>query len=447
MSIFNGIQNPSSASGTSQDISDSKSPFKIPQDPNDSSLVSGTSQDPKNPQPFTKAFNPIDYDMIVVGAGYAGAVTARRMAEEAQWRVAILESRDHIAGNAYDKEDEAGILIHVYGPHIYHTTNERVNRFLSRFTQWTNYQHRVLGDVNGELMPVPFNHASLKLAFGDKRGEELYQKLVETFGENVKVPIMDLRASDDPDFEEVADYVYKNIFLYYTQKQWGKTPDEIDPAITGRVPVFIGDDDRYFPTATWQGMPAQGYTKLFEHLLDHELLDVFLNTDARDFLKIKDDKVFVMGEEYAGTIVYTGPLDELFQCDLGELPYRSLDMQFETLPMNRFQPVGTVNYPTSEDFTRITEFKNMTGQVKEGTTTIMREYPQAYVRGKGMTPYYAILEPQNKALYEKYAERVARVPNFYPRGRLAEYRYYDMDAVCDSALQLADELLEKNKKA
>ena len=394
-------------------------------------------------QKLPENFNPQDYDMLVVGAGYAGSVVARRMAEEAGWRVAIFESRPHIAGNAYDEKDEAGILVHVYGPHIYHTTKANVNDFLSRFTEWTDYQHRVLGEVHGTLMPVPFNHASMKLAFGDERGEALYQKLIERFGENVKVPLMDLRATDDVDFEEIADYVYENIFLYYTQKQWGKTPDEIDPSITARVPVFIGDDDRYFPGATFQGMPAQGYTKLFEKLLDYELIDVFLNTDARKILRVEGDQVIADGKPYEGTVIYTGPLDELFGCDLGELPYRSLDMQFETLPMERFQPVGTVNYPTSEDFTRITEFKNMTGQVKEGVTTIMREYPMPYVRGEGMTPYYAILEPENQALYQKYAERVGQVANFYPCGRLAEYRYYDMDAVVDSALQLAEELLEK----
>ena len=388
-----------------------------------------------------ESFNPDSYDMIVVGAGYAGSVCARRLAESAGFRVAVLERRSHIAGNAYDRLDNAGILIHEFGPHIYHTFDERVHNFLSRFTKWTDYQHKVLANIHGTLMPVPFNHTSLKLAFGEERGEALYQKLIETFGENKKVPIMELRKKNDPDLQEVADYVYENVFLYYTMKQWGQTPDEIDPSVTGRVPVFIGDDDRYFPQAPFQGMPAEGYTKLFEHMLDHDLIDVFVNVDARDIFEITDTNVKVCGKVYGGEIVYTGPLDELFGLDLGALPYRTLDMVFETLDVDQFQPVGTVNYTTSEDYTRITEFKNMTGQVVPCKTTIMKEYSHAYEPGSGQTPYYAIIDPKNRELYERYLERVQNLTNFHPVGRLAEYRYYDMDAVTASALDLSDEII------
>ena len=386
-------------------------------------------------------FNPHEYDMIVVGAGYAGSVCARRLAETSGFRVAVLERRDHIAGNAYDCLDDAGILVHVYGPHIYHTASERVHSFLSRFTEWTDYQHRVLANIHGTLMPVPFNHKSLRLAFGDERGERLYAKLVDTFGENKKVPILELRRANDPELAEVADYVYENVFLHYTMKQWGKTPDEIDPSVTSRVPVFVGDDDRYFPLAPHQGMPAEGYTKMFENMLDHDLIDVFLDVDARDILTVDETHVLMDGRVYGGEVIYTGPLDELFGLDMGALPYRTLDMRFETLPQDQFQPVGTVNYTTSEDFTRITEFKNMTGQVVPGKTTIMKEYSKAYEPGTGETPYYAILEPENRALYERYVERVASVTNFHPVGRLAEYRYYDMDAVTNSALELSDEII------
>lgn len=386
-------------------------------------------------------FNPDAYDMIVVGAGYAGSVCARRVAEGAGFRVAVLERREHIAGNAYDYVNDEGILVHKYGPHIYHTYSERVHEFLSRFTKWTDYQHKVLANIHGTLMPVPFNHTSLKLAFGEDRGEELYRKLVDTFGEDKKVPIMELRQKNDPDLQEVADYVYENVFLYYTMKQWGQTPDQIDPSVTGRVPVFIGDDDRYFPQAPYQGMPEDGYTVLFEHMLDHDLIDVFVGVDARDIFTLDENNVSVCGKVYGGEIVYTGPLDELFNLDLGALPYRTLDMQFETLEQDQFQPVGTVNYTTSEDFTRITEFKNMTGQVVPGKTTIMKEFSHAYEPGSGQTPYYAIIDPENRALYERYLERVQNLTNFHPVGRLAEYRYYDMDAVTDSALELSDEII------
>lgn len=386
-------------------------------------------------------FNPDAYDMIVVGAGYAGSVCARRVAGGAGFRVAVLERREHIAGNAYDYVNDEGILVHKYGPHIYHTYSERVHEFLSRFTKWTDYQHKVLANIHGTLMPVPFNHTSLKLAFGEDRGEELYRKLVDTFGEDKKVPIMELRQKNDPDLQEVADYVYENVFLYYTMKQWGQTPDQIDPSVTGRVPVFIGDDDRYFPQAPYQGMPEDGYTVLFEHMLDHDLIDVFVGVDARDIFTLDENNVSVCGKVYGGEIVYTGPLDELFNLDLGALPYRTLDMQFETLEQDQFQPVGTVNYTTSEDFTRITEFKNMTGQVVPGKTTIMKEFSHAYEPGSGQTPYYAIIDPKNRALYERYLERVQNLTNFHPVGRLAEYRYYDMDAVTDSALELSDEII------
>ena len=386
-------------------------------------------------------FNPDLYDVIVIGAGYAGATCARRLAETCGSRVAVLERRNHIAGNAYDCLDAAGILIHKYGPHIYHTYNDRVHQFLSRFTEWTDYQHKVLANIHGTLMPVPFNHTSLKLAFGEEHGEHLYEKLVATFGENKKVPIMELREKNDAELAEVADYVYENVFLHYTMKQWGKTPDQIDPSVTGRVPVFIGDDDRYFPQAPHQGMPVDGYTRLFERMLDHDLIDVFLEVDARDLLGFSSDGITVRERPYGGEIIYTGPLDELFDYDLGALPYRTLDMVFETLDKDQFQPVGTVNYTTSEDFTRITEFKNMTGQVVPGKTTIMREYSKAYEPGSGQTPYYAIIEDETQALYRRYRERVEGLLNFHLVGRLAEYRYYDMDAVCASALELSDEIV------
>ena len=386
-------------------------------------------------------FNPDCYDALVVGAGYAGGVCARSLAESCGMKVAVLERRDHIAGNAYDYVDEAGVLVHKYGPHIYHTFNDRVDQYLSRFTEWTPYQHKVLADVHGTLMPVPFNHSSLKLAFGDEKGERLYQKLVATFGENKKVPIMELRDKNDPELSEVADYVYENVFLHYTMKQWGKTPDQIDPAVMGRVPIFVGDDDRYFPQAPHQGMPKVSYTDLFEHMLNHDLVSVFLGVDARDLLKVGDSGLTVCGKPYGGEVIYTGALDELFGFDLGALPYRTVDMVFETLDEDQFQPVGTVNYTVSENFTRITEFKNMTGQVVPGKTTILREYSRTYIPGVGETPYYVINEPKNLELYKRYRERVEGIINFHCVGRLAEYRYYDMDGVVSSALDLSDEII------
>ena len=379
------------------------------------------------------------YDMIVVGAGLAGCTVARSLAERLGWKVCVLERRGHIAGNAYDCLDDAGVLIHLYGPHIFHTYDEHVFDFLSRFTEFSSYQHRVLANIHGRLMPVPFNRTSLSLAFGEERGATLYRKLVSKFGENTKVPILELRAQNDPELDEVADYVYENVFLHYTLKQWGQTPDQVDSSVTGRVPVMVGSDDRYFQSPH-QGLPAAGYTDMVGRMVDHDLIDVFLDVDARDVLSVRDGATFAGDAPYGGEVVYTGPLDELFSLDLGALPYRSLDLAFETLPLDEFQPAATVNYTTSEDFTRITEFKHMTGQVLPGVTTILREYPRPYVPGTGQTPYYAILEKANIDLYHRYFERVGGIVNFHAVGRLAEYRYYDMDGVVASALDLADSI-------
>ena len=388
-------------------------------------------------------FDSSAYDALVVGAGLAGSVCARELAERRGWRVCVLERRGFVAGNAYDHLDEAGILVHEYGPHIYHTESDEVHAYLSRFTEWTDYQHRVLANIHGTLMPVPFNHRSLLLAFGEERGEQLYRKLVDTFGQDVKVPIMELRAQGDPELAEVADYVYENVFLHYTMKQWGQTPDEIDPSVTGRVPVFVGDDDRYFPSAPHQGMPAEGYTRMVERMLDCEGIDVFLGVDALDLLDVSGERLLACGAPYAGEVVYTGAIDELFGADLGHLPYRTLDMRFETLEQDQFQPVATVNYTTSEDFTRITEFKLMTGQEVPGVTTIMREYSHAYEPGSGQTPYYAIIEDDNIRLYEAYRDRAASFANLRLVGRLAEYRYYDMDGVVASALRVAEDVIAR----
>ncbi len=383
----------------------------------------------------------LDYDVIVVGAGLAGATCARALAERQSSRVIVIEKRDHIAGNAYDRLDEAGVLIHAFGPHIFHTDNERVFTFLSRFTAWRDYEHRVLANIHGSLIPVPFNHQGLIHAFGEEEGERIYQKLVRLFGENTKIRLHEMRESQDDDLKRVADYVYENIFLHYTLKQWGQTPDEVDPAVTGRVPVMIGDDDRYF-TNTYQGMPLDGYTSLVEKMLDHDLIDVVTGLDACSVLEVAPQALTVEGEQFSGTVIYTGPLDELFDFEFGELPYRSLDMVFETYQQDEFQPVGTVNYTTEEEaFTRITEFKHLTGQMIDGVTTILKEYSCEYHPKTDQIPYYAIINQENQERYERYAKRAQEIPAFYPVGRLAEYRYYDMDAVVASALDLIDSIV------
>ncbi|WP_088188493.1 UDP-galactopyranose mutase [Desulfosporosinus sp. FKA] len=380
------------------------------------------------------------YDCLVIGCGMAGSVIARELAERAGKKVLILEMRGHIGGNTYDFKDKNGILIHGYGPHIFHTNSKRVFDYLSRFTTWRNYSHEVVGDIHGQLLPIPFNLNSLHLAYEPSKAGRIEQKLIDTFGFGSKVPILDLRQQHDPELAEIADFIYKNVFLYYTQKQWGLAPEQIDSLVTARVPVFISHDNRYFQD-TYQGIPAQSYTSLFAGMLDHPNIELSLNSDARKRLRLESGNVFFDDNPFNGTIIYSGPLDELFDCRYGRLPYRTLDFVFETHEMTWYQPKGTVNYPVNQDYTRITEFKHLTGQVLNERTTIVKEYPRAYTGADSETPYYPIQNPENLALYERYRTLIAEFPNFHVLGRLAEYKYYNMDAIAAKALELADTLI------
>ena len=358
-------------------------------------------------------------------------------------KVLVLERRDHIGGNAYDCPDESGVLIHKYGPHIFHTNDKRVFDFLSRFTGWRRYQHRVIANIprdNPEVVParkktdgrfffpVPFNLDSLKNAFGMEEGARLGQKLLDAYPAQSQVTILELRRNPDPEIAAIADYVYGHVFVRYTMKQWGQTPEEIDPNTTARVPVRLSQDDRYFQDA-YQGMPLEGYTRMFERMLDHPNIEVRLGVDARPILK-----------EARVPVIYTGQVDELFDFRFGPLPYRTLDFRFETLSQDCFQTHATVNYTVDEDFTRITEFKHLTGQVLPGVTTIVKEYSRAYAGAEGEIPYYAIINPENNALYARYRAEADKQPNLYLLGRLAEYKYYNMDAIAGRALELADRL-------
>ncbi|MEG1430242.1 MAG: UDP-galactopyranose mutase [Oscillospiraceae bacterium] len=378
------------------------------------------------------------YDSLIIGAGFAGATVARELAEKKGQHVLVLERRDHIGGNAYDRLDSAGVLIHQYGPHIFHTTNKVVFDYLSRFTAFRDYQHRVVANVYGQLMPVPFNLTSLEIAF-EGNAAALEKKLVETYGAEKKVTILELRRSEDPEIRELAEYVYENVFVHYTKKQWDQSPEEIDPNTTARVPVFLSRDDRYFQDP-YQGMPQNGYTALFAGLLGHESIEVQLGTDAATRVKFVDGKVFLDGEKFSGNVVYTGAADELFDCRFGRLPYRTLDFQFETHNLEWFQTHGTVNYTVDQPFTRITEFKHLTGQQLKDRTTIAKEFSRAYTGGDGETPYYAIMSDENNALYGKYKALASQYPNLHLLGRLAEYQYYNMDAIVARALALAETL-------
>lgn len=380
--------------------------------------------------------------ILVIGAGMAGVTVARKLAEEGNRKVIVLEKRNHVAGNCYDENDEYGILIHKYGPHIFHTNIERVFKYLSRFTDWDLYHHKVVAKVGDKLIPVPFNINTLKMVYGEDEGEQLKEKLVREYGYGSKVPIMKLRENEDPDIQKIAEYVYQNVFLKYTMKQWGQKPEEISPQVTGRVPVVISEDDSYFQD-TYQGMPLKGYTSMVEKMLQHENIEVRLNASREAFVEMKDGKIYFEGKEWKGEVIYTGPIDELFDSEYGHLPYRTLDFAFEHFDKNDYQGHSVVNYTVSEDYTRITEFKHLTRQKDGEGTTIVKEYPRAYESDKCDIPYYSIQNEENQLLYDKYLKRAEEYANLHLLGRLAEYKYYNIDAIVDKAITMADEILNK----
>lgn len=376
------------------------------------------------------------YDAIVVGAGTAGSVIARELAEKGN-KVIILEKKHHVGGNCYDEKDKDGVLIHLYGPHIFHTNDEEVFEYLSRFTDWRHFRHEVVANVHGNLMPVPFNLHTLQEAFPED-ADILKEKLLAKYGMGTKVPILDLMEQEDEDLKRVGKFVYDNIYVYYTMKQWGKKPEEIDPAVTARVPVNISDDNGYFADK-YQGLPKDGFTPMYEKMLDHENITLKLNTEAKDVIEIKGNQVWYDGQAFGGQLIFTGPLDELFECKYGRLPYRTLRFAFEHYDMPDYQGHSVVNYTVDEDFTRITEYKWLTGQECEGTT-ISKEYPYAYTGEEGQIPYYVIANDENQALYEKYRKEVENVKNFHLLGRLAEYQYYNIDKMVAKALELGKTL-------
>ncbi len=378
------------------------------------------------------------YDSIIIGCGFAGAVTARELAEKKGKSVLVLDSRDHVGGNCYDRYDEYGVLIHQYGPHIFHTNSKRVYDYLSRFTDWYEFSHKVVGNVHGKELPIPFNLNTLEMVYGE-RAKELEKKLLDQFGEGARVPILELMNHPDSELKEIADFVYENIFLKYTMKQWGKSPKEIDPAVSGRVPVLLSRDDRYFQD-TYQGMPLEGYTALFEKLLDHDKIEIRLNCQGKDVLRLEDGYLIFEGKRFDGDVIFTGALDEFFDCRFGRLPYRSLDFCFEHYDKPFFQSHGVVNYTVSEEYTRITEFKYLSGQMEKEDTTIVKEYPMAYSGKTGEIPYYAINNPENDGLFAKYRALVDEIPNFHLLGRLAEYKYYNIDAIVERALELSERI-------
>jgi len=366
------------------------------------------------------------FDYLIVGAGFSGAVLANKIATELDKKILIVEKRNHIGGNAYDYHDENGILIHKYGPHIFHTNLKKVWQYLSRFTDWYNYQHHVLAFVEGKKIPIPFNLNSIYQIFSNKYAEKFERTLVETFGYGKKIPILKLLEYDDSDLKFLSNYIYDNIYYGYTLKQWDLKPEELDASVTSRVPIYISRDDRYFQDV-YQGIPKQGYTKLFENLLSHPKIHVLLNTDYKKILTyIKFNK-----------LIYTVSIDEYFDYLYGELPYRSLNFIFEKVDLPYYQETAQINYPNNYNYTRITEFKYFK-PIKSENTIVAYEFSRPYKRGVNI-PYYPIVTSDNKEILNKYKNEIKKYSSIIILGRLADYKYYNMDQVVARSLNIFKE--------
>jgi UDP-galactopyranose mutase len=363
------------------------------------------------------------FDWLVVGAGFTGAIVAERLATQCDAKVLVIDRRDHIAGNAFDKRSDEGVLCHRYGPHIFHTNAEEVVTYLSRFTEWRPYEHRVVGMVDGRLFPIPFNLTSLAILFPPAEARRLTALLCDAYGIETHVPILKMRSAESEELRKLAEFIYANVFYGYTTKQWGLTPEELSPSVTARVPVRVSYDDRYFRDA-FQQMPRDGYTVMFDRILAHPNITLSLATSYDD---VKDE-----GFE---RVVYTGAIDAFFDFALGELPYRSLRFDFQTYRQERHQPVASINYPTSHAFTRITEMGHLTGEWSD-VTTVAIEYPLAHQHGV-TEPYYPIPRDENQALHSRYVALAKKeAPNIVFAGRLGDYNYYNMDQAAAGALSL-----------
>jgi UDP-galactopyranose mutase len=363
------------------------------------------------------------FDYLIVGAGYAGSVLAERLARDSKKKVLIVDRRPHIAGNAYDHYNDDGILVHKYGPHIFHTNCREVFQYLSRFTKWREYEHRVMASVDGQLLPIPINLDTVNRLYG----MNLTSFELEGFFNSIAEPREQIRTSEDVIVSRVGRALYEKFFCNYTRKQWGLDPSELDATVTSRVPIRTNRDDRYF-TDTYQAMPLHGYTRLFENMLDHDNINILLNTDYREIERLVPYR----------EMIYTGPIDEYFEFQYGKLPYRSLEFRHETVEKEVYQPAPVVNYPNDHAYTRVTEFKYLTGQVHPKTGIVFE-----YSKAEG-DPYYPVPRPENTELYKKYQELANATEGVHFVGRLATYKYYNQDQVVAQALSMYRKLTGKH---
>jgi UDP-galactopyranose mutase len=366
------------------------------------------------------------FDWLIVGAGFAGSVLAERLATQRGESVLIIDRRSHIGGNAYDCYDDAGVLVHRYGPHIFHTNAKSIVEYLSQFTEWRPYEHRVLSAVDGQLLPIPINLDTINQLYE----LSLSSEQLEAFFASKREVVDEVRTSEDVVVSTIGRELYEKFFRGYTRKQWGVDPSELSKSVTARVPTRTNRDDRYF-SDSFQCMPSHGYTRMFERMLDHPNIKILLQTDYREVRHLIPHR----------QLIFTGPVDEFFDWKLGRLPYRSLNFRHVTLDRGQFQPVAVVNYPQTEEYTRITEYKHLTGQV-HNRTSLSYEYPT----DEG-DPYYPVPRAENEALYKRYQALAAAKSDVWFVGRLATYRYYNMDQVVGQALATFEKIQRSAAKS
>jgi len=374
---------------------------------------------------------------IIVGCGISGATIANILANNG-WKVTVYEKQDHIGGNCYDSYDKNGILIHNYGPHIFHTSDEEVYNFISKFTKLNGYVNKVLVNVDNKLFPLPINFDSIKIIMGNK-GKLVINKLLKLFPNQKTVTLYDLRKINDSLVKEFVDYISKNVYYNYSSKMWGKKFEEIDPDTISRVKIVLGYEHNYFPDDKYQGLPILGYTDMIKRMVDHPNITIHLNTNALYLLKFESNKILLNGKELIDPLIYCGPLDEVLNYQYGMLPYRSLDILFETIGQNSYQETAVINYPADPYMTRIAEYKKMTLQTKKTNTTISKEYPGQFNlnSNKFNVRYYPIINEINNDIYNKYLCFFKKYNNFFTLGRLSQYKYFDMDDAIKEAIKLS----------
>ncbi|MBD5082851.1 MAG: UDP-galactopyranose mutase [Clostridiales bacterium] len=380
-----------------------------------------------------------EYDALIVGCGLSGSVLARHFAENLNKKVLIIDRRDHIAGNMYDYKDENGILVQKYGPHTFHTNNDEVSEYFKKYSECTPYELKCMVKMNGKFTPSPFNLQTIDDYYSEEDAAELKKHIQEIYGDAKKTTIVEMLQSKDKVIKEYAEFLYKNDYSLYTAKQWGISPEEIDVSVLKRVPVLFSYKKGYFDDK-FQVMPKESFTAFFKNLLNHANITVKLNTPAESLLKLENDVIYINGEKADIPVVYTGAIDELLGFRYGELPYRSLRFEYKTVDCDSYQDAPIVAYPQEKDFTRITEYTKLPVQKTNGKTVIAIEYPLQYSVDKNCEPYYPILTEESMNTYIRYRKDADKIENLILCGRLADFKYYNMDQALENALKVCTEI-------